>query len=82
MQDWAGQSFSSIASEFCGLITILTGTIMLHTAKEEETGSSAALPWPLDRGSISWCISLGSDNLLKNVNEDYFAALQSSPAPV
>ncbi|KAF0902126.1 hypothetical protein E2562_014380 [Oryza meyeriana var. granulata] len=75
-KDWAGQSFSGIASEFCGLITILTGTIMLHTSKEEDTGSSAALPWPLDRGSISWYISLGSDSLLKNVNEDYFAALQ------
>lgn len=81
-KDWAGQSLSSIASEFCGLITILSGTILLHTAKAEETASSAALPWPLDRGPISWYISLGSDNLLKNVEEDYFAALQSSPAPV
>ena len=43
---------------------------------------SALLPWPLDKGSISWCISLSSDNLLKNVEEDYFAALQNSPAPV
>ncbi|WVZ78492.1 hypothetical protein U9M48_026195, partial [Paspalum notatum var. saurae] len=46
------------------------------------TGQSLTLlPWPLDKGSISWCISLSSDNLLKNVEEDYFAALQSSPAP-
>jgi hypothetical protein len=44
--------------------------------------TSALLPWPLDKGSISWCISLSSDNLLKNVEEDYFAALQNSPAPV
>jgi hypothetical protein len=43
---------------------------------------SALLPWPLDKGSISWCISLSSDNLLNNVEEDYFAALQSSPALV
>lgn len=81
-KDWAGQSFSSIASELCGLITILSGTILLHTAEEGANNSAALLPWPLDKGSISWCISLSSDNLLKNVEEDYFAALQSSPAPV
>jgi hypothetical protein len=37
---------------------------------------SALLPWTLDKGSISWCISLSSENLLKNVEEDYFTALQ------
>ncbi|XP_062234086.1 probable magnesium transporter NIPA6 isoform X2 [Phragmites australis] len=81
-KDWAGQSLSSIASELCGLITILSGTVLLHTAEEGATNSAALLAWPLDKGSISWCISLSSDNLLKNVEEDYFAALQSSPAPV
>jgi len=81
-KDWAGQSLSSIASELCGLITILSGTILLHTAEEGANNSAALLPWPLDKGSISWCISLSSDNLLKNVEEDYFAALQNSPAPV
>uniref|UniRef100_A0A453T807 Uncharacterized protein n=1 Tax=Aegilops tauschii subsp. strangulata TaxID=200361 RepID=A0A453T807_AEGTS len=39
----------------------------------------AASTWPLDRG-ISWYISVGSDNLLRNVEDDYFAAPQSSPA--
>ncbi|OEL25932.1 putative magnesium transporter NIPA6 [Dichanthelium oligosanthes] len=145
-KDWAGQSLSSIVSELCGLITILSGTILLHTAEEGANNSagiliwlnflflqnasccvserpfvlsrtpnasnfmketvklfyedsklyatkkfelsktfpliSALLPWPLDKGSISWCISLSSDNLLKNVEEDYFAPLQNSPAPV
>jgi len=81
-KDWAGQSLSSIALELCGLITILSGTILLHTAEEGANNSAALLPWPLDKGSISWCISLSSDNLLKNVEEDYFAALQNSPAPV
>lgn len=42
MQDWAGQSLSSIASELCGLITILSGTILLHTA-EEGANNSAGL---------------------------------------
>jgi hypothetical protein len=43
---------------------------------------SALLPWPLDKGSRSWCINLSSENLLKNVEEDYFTALQSPPAAV
>jgi len=42
MQDWAGQSFSSIASELCGLITILSGTILLHTAEEGANNSSGS----------------------------------------
>jgi magnesium transporter len=40
------------------------------------------LPWPLDKGSRSWCINLSSESLLKNVEEDYFTALQSPPAAV
>ncbi|KAM0912074.1 hypothetical protein ACQ4PT_013034 [Festuca glaucescens] len=80
-KDGADQSLSSIASECCGLITILTGTILLHAAKEKKAASHAASPWPLDRG-ISWYISLGSENLLRNVEDDYFAAPQSSPTPV
>jgi hypothetical protein len=41
MQDGADQSLSSIASECCGLITILTGTILLHAAKEKKAASHA-----------------------------------------
>ncbi|GJN39357.1 hypothetical protein PR202_gb28469 [Eleusine coracana subsp. coracana] len=81
-KDWAGQSLSSIVAELCGLITILSGTVLLHAAEEGATNSAALLPWPLDKGSISWCISLSSDNLLKNVEEDYFTALQSHPTAV
>jgi hypothetical protein len=40
LQDWAGQSLSSIASELCGLITILSGTILLHTAEEGANNSA------------------------------------------
>ncbi|KAM3298010.1 hypothetical protein ACQJBY_039796 [Aegilops geniculata] len=78
-KDGAGQSLSSIASECCGLVTILSGTILLHAAKQKEAASSPASTWPLDRG-ISWYISVGSDNLLRNVEDDYFAAPQSLPA--
>lgn len=36
LQDWSGQDISSIASEICGFITVLTGTIILHGTKEQE----------------------------------------------
>lgn len=36
LQDWSGQNISSIASEICGFITVLTGTIILHGTKEQE----------------------------------------------
>lgn len=36
VQDWSGQNVSSIASEICGFITVLSGTIILHATKEQE----------------------------------------------
>ncbi|XP_072966266.1 probable magnesium transporter NIPA6 [Typha angustifolia] len=69
-KDWSGQTISSIASEFCGLITILSGTILLHIAREQEVASAA--------GSISWYISIGSDDPIKNIDDDYFVTLRSS----
>lgn len=36
LQDWSGQDVSSIASEICGFITVLSGTIILHGTKEQE----------------------------------------------
>jgi hypothetical protein len=43
MQDWAGQSLSSIVAELCGLITILSGTILLHAAEEGATNSTGII---------------------------------------
>lgn len=36
LQDWSGQNVSSIASELCGFITVLSGTIILHVTREQE----------------------------------------------
>ncbi|XP_020584371.1 probable magnesium transporter NIPA6 [Phalaenopsis equestris] len=84
-KEWSHQNFSSIASELCGFITILSGTILLHTTREQETedaipsADSENNPWPLDSGSISWYIWKGStDSLLKNVKDDYFVTLNCS----
>ncbi|XP_019169065.1 PREDICTED: probable magnesium transporter NIPA6 isoform X1 [Ipomoea nil] len=35
-KDWAGQDASSIASEICGFITVLSGTTILHVTREQE----------------------------------------------
>lgn len=37
LQDWSGQNASSIASEICGFITVLSGTIILHSTREQES---------------------------------------------
>ena len=44
-QDWYGQNTESIASEICGFITVLTGTVILHGTREEEETSSGTLRW-------------------------------------
>ena len=43
LQDWSGQDASSIASEICGFITVLSGTIILHATREQETASMAGI---------------------------------------
>ena len=43
--DWYGQNTESIASEICGFITVLTGTVILHATREEEETSSGTLRW-------------------------------------
>ncbi|MBA0614276.1 hypothetical protein Godav_014590, partial [Gossypium davidsonii] len=35
-KDWSGQNAGSIASEICGFITVLSGTIILHVTREQE----------------------------------------------
>ncbi|PKA56521.1 Pentatricopeptide repeat-containing protein [Apostasia shenzhenica] len=52
-KDWSGQSFSSIASEICGFITVLSGTILLHATTELESTDS-----------IPTTVTLGWNNLL------------------
>lgn len=41
LQDWSGQSVSSIASELCGFVTVLSGTIILHSTREKEAAPPA-----------------------------------------
>ncbi|XXG40297.1 hypothetical protein AAC387_Pa01g1054 [Persea americana] len=69
-KDWSGQSVSSIASELCGLVTVLSGTIILHSTREQEEAPPA--------GSISWYICSGSGESLKSIEDDHFITLNGS----
>ncbi|XP_074581964.1 putative magnesium transporter NIPA6 isoform X3 [Curcuma longa] len=70
-KDWSGQDINSIASELCGFITVISGTILLHTTKEPDVSPPT--------GSISWYIGRGSGgDPMKNIDDDHFIILQSS----
>ncbi|CAL9048697.1 unnamed protein product [Musa banksii] len=82
-KDWSGQSASNIASEICGLITVISGTTVLHSTREPDPPSSADLYAPLSP-KIYWHIQgngdlgkLKDDDLLSGefvavVRQDYF----------
>uniref|UniRef100_A0A2P2K4X8 Probable magnesium transporter n=1 Tax=Rhizophora mucronata TaxID=61149 RepID=A0A2P2K4X8_RHIMU len=65
-KDWSGQNVSSIASEICGFITVLSGTIILHATREQE-------PPPL--GTVTWYV--GGDSI-KGVEEEHLIDLHSA----
>ncbi|KAL9266985.1 putative magnesium transporter NIPA6 [Drosera capensis] len=48
-KDWSGQDASSIASEICGFITVLCGTIILHATREQEQTNTSGTA-----GSGAW----------------------------
>lgn len=68
-KDWSGQNASSIASEICGFITVLSGTIILHETREPEPASAP--------GNVSWYVGTESmksieDRYITLHNSDYF----------
>lgn len=44
-QDWSGQGLGSITSEICGLIVVLSGTILLHVTKDYERIPQSRSAW-------------------------------------
>nr|XP_010910178.1 probable magnesium transporter NIPA6 isoform X1 [Elaeis guineensis] len=71
-KDWSGQSASNIASEICGIITVLSGTTVLHSTREPDPPSSADLYTPLSP-KILWHIQ-GNGELGKHKNDDLLSA--------
>ncbi|CAM8899306.1 unnamed protein product [Rhodiola kirilowii] len=50
-KDWSGQDASAIASEICGFITVLSGTIILHATREQESSLTGNGTWSEDEES-------------------------------
>ncbi|KAK8658473.1 hypothetical protein V6N13_036679 [Hibiscus sabdariffa] len=66
-KDWSGQNASGIASEICGFITVLSGTIILHATREQEP------PPPV--GTVTWYVSGDS---MKSPEDEHLITLRSS----
>ncbi|XP_068324666.1 probable magnesium transporter NIPA6 [Pyrus communis] len=71
-KDWSGQNVSSIASEICGFITVLSGTIILHATRDQEP------PAPQPQGTVTWYIRGES---VKSSEDERLLTLQNSDYP-
>ncbi|KAF9666018.1 hypothetical protein SADUNF_Sadunf16G0185300 [Salix dunnii] len=54
-KDYSGQGASSIASELCGFLTVLSGTAVLHNTREPDPSTLPDLYTPLSP-KVSWYI--------------------------
>lgn len=70
LQDWSGQNASSIASEICGFITVLSGTIILHATRDQEPPPPQGIVWTLFPKLLYWeSFALYSSVLLVNSDQ-------------
>ncbi|PKI31713.1 probable magnesium transporter NIPA6 [Punica granatum] len=67
-KDYSGQSASTIASELCGFIIVLSGTAVLHSTREPESPLITDLYTPLSP-KVSWYIQ-GNGEVWKQKDED------------
>ncbi|CAI9755934.1 unnamed protein product [Fraxinus pennsylvanica] len=66
-KDWAGQSASNIVSVLCGFITVLSGTMVLHSTRDPEktaTADYSALP------QISWRVHANGEIWKQKDNDE------------
>ncbi|XP_020690948.1 probable magnesium transporter NIPA6 [Dendrobium catenatum] len=71
-KDWSGQSASDISSEMCGFITVLSGTVVLHSTRVGDPSPNSDLYMPLPP-KISWHVQ-GNGEFGKHKNDDLLAA--------
>lgn len=80
-QDYNGQSASSIISELCGFITVLSGTTILHSTRDPDKPFITDLYTPLSpkwnrqsNGDLwkQWDEGGQSPNVITIVRQDYF----------
>ncbi|XP_061368364.1 probable magnesium transporter NIPA6 isoform X1 [Gastrolobium bilobum] len=66
-KDWSGQNVSSIASEICGFLIVLSGTIILHVTREQEQSNM--------QGSLTWYIG---EDLMKGIEDEHLILIHGS----
>ncbi|CAN1829029.1 Probable magnesium transporter NIPA6 [Linum perenne] len=67
-KDYSGQSASSIASELCGFVTVLSGTAVLHSTREPDQPSTSDHYMPLSP-RVSW-YKQGNGEIRKQKDDD------------
>ncbi|KAJ6858042.1 magnesium transporter NIPA6 [Populus alba x Populus x berolinensis] len=67
-KDYSGQSASTIASELCGFVTVLSGTFVLHSTREPDPPILTDLYTPLSP-KVSWYIQSSGEHW-KQKDED------------
>ncbi|XP_051133797.1 probable magnesium transporter NIPA6 [Andrographis paniculata] len=65
-KDWSGQNISTITSELCGFITVLSGTVILHATRDEEPAVGS--------GTITWYDS----DQTKGLDDAHYITLNNS----
>ncbi|KAB1220691.1 Magnesium transporter NIPA2 [Morella rubra] len=68
-KDWYGQSASSIASVLCGFITVLSGTLVLHTTREKDPASVADIYASLPP-QVSWLVHMNGEMGKQNADDE------------
>ncbi|XP_042008804.1 probable magnesium transporter NIPA6 [Salvia splendens] len=66
-KDWSGQSASSIASVLCGFITVLSGTMVLHSTRDPE--KQLTRDYSVLSPHISWVVH-GNGEIWKQKDND------------
>ncbi|KAG7029939.1 putative magnesium transporter NIPA6 [Cucurbita argyrosperma subsp. argyrosperma] len=67
-KDWSGQSASSIASELCGFVTILSGTMVLHATRSPDPASVSEMYLPVSP-QVSWYFQANGDTWKRKSEE-------------
>ncbi|XP_044512042.1 probable magnesium transporter NIPA6 [Mangifera indica] len=70
-KDWSGQSASSIVSVLCGFITVLSGTVVLHSQREPDPLPVADIYSSLSP-QVSWLINAKGETWKQKVDDNLF----------
>ncbi|XP_042965364.1 probable magnesium transporter NIPA6 isoform X2 [Carya illinoinensis] len=68
-KDWSGQSASSIVSVLCGFITVLSGTLVLHSTRDRDPTSVADIYASLSP-QVSWFVHENGEIWKQNADDE------------